>query len=108
MDKLQEIKEKIKQESKLKIVESPGKSLNVYKSNKAAHTSEEVAWIRKENNKIVIIIPSDRQEFAKKLGFVNIHQSSLDHYAGYIFLENEIEKTENSNLMQTAQADVKE
>jgi len=81
MDKFQEIKERILKETQFVVVPYSDFSIGVFRKNKLTRKSEEIAWIRRENGKIVVIFPPNEQKFIKSLGFSNVREASFTHLA---------------------------
>ena len=81
MDKFQEIKERILKETQFVVVPYSNSSIGVFRKNKLTRKSEEIAWIRRENGKVVVIFPPHERKFVENLGFTNVREASFTHLA---------------------------
>lgn len=104
------LEEKLKQKPYIKIVHYSSESIGVYSYNKLTKRTQEIAWIRHEGNKIVIVVDEKEKQLAKELGFENLHKSSFSSLSGHIpLLDNsnsqnstvETHKIANTSEQQT-------
>ncbi len=104
MDKFQEIKERILKETQFVVVPYSSSSIGVFRKNKLTRKSEEIAWIRRENGKIVVIFPPHERKFVESLGFGNVREASFTHLAAEMQKEMSAPPLEQEAQKQKAEA----